>query len=578
MARRGPKPKHPDALKLSGTRKGQRAARASRPSRKPRLKITQELPVIGDLGQIITTLPGYDPYASAEGFEFNEEAARAAVQFFHEELCHVKGAKARHPFILEEWQQAIIGNLFGWKDERGLRRYRECFIEVARKNGKSPMAAGILLYVLFNDDEPGAEIYGAASEYRQASLVFEHARGMVAYNPRLAGRAQIFKGQAKAIQLGEDEGWSTYRVIPASEDAIHGGNIHCAVIDELHAIDKRGVVENIMTGTGARLQPLIIHITTSDYERESICNEKEDYAKKVREGVIDDPRFLPVIYEAQLDDDWTDPDVWTRANPNLGVSVSREYLERECQRAKDSTPYLNTFKRLHLNIRTMSDVAWLQIEDWDACLSQEEPEDGATCFAGLDLASTTDIAALSLVFPRETGYLLRTRYWAPRDSAIKRERDDRVPYVAWADEGHITLTQGNVIDYDVIRRDIGTLGQRYDIREIAIDRWNSTQMQTQLVGDGFEIVQYGQGFASMTAPTKELEALVLDKGLAHDGDPVTRWMASNVMVEIDAAGNLKPSKAKSNEKIDGIVSTIMGLGRAMLQEEDTGYELRSVSW
>jgi len=521
-----------------------------------------------DFEEILGLIPGYDPFATAGDCRFDAEAAQNAIDFFmHPEdgcLRHVKGALAGTLLRLEPWQQAIIANIFGWKRPDGTRRYREVFIFIPRKNGKTTLAAGIANYVLFCDGEPGAELYCAAADRDQALLVFEQAKGMIFNEPALEARAKVYTA-SKAI-VNESEG-SSLKAISADANTKHGYNTHLAIIDELHAQPNRDLVDVLMTSTGSRRQPLIIHITTADFDRESICNEKRRYALKVRDGVIDDPYFLPVIYEASLEDDWTDPAVWASANPNLGVSVSLEYLERECRRAQETPTFENTFKRLHLNITTQQDVRWLRLEDWDRCAGAVDAEalKGKECFAGLDLSTTTDLSAFVLFFPE--GNLVLPFFWIPEDNAHERERRDRVPYLTWAREGFVQTTPGNVIDYDFIRRRIKELGQIYNIREIAVDRWNSTQLQTQLQGDGFTIVPFGQGFASMSAPTKELEKLIIGGALAHGAHPVLRWNASNVSVETDAAGNLKPSKKKSTERIDGIVALIMALGRAMVREE-----------
>jgi phage terminase large subunit-like protein len=388
---------------------------------------------------------------------------------------------------------------------------------------------------------------------------------MVLKNPRLQADCKVYSGQSKAIQLTSD--YSTYRVIASDDKTAHGFNTHGAVVDELHTQNNRDLVDALMTSTGAREQPLILYITTSDFDREgSICNEKHEYASKVRDG-LKDPAFLPVIFEASPDDDWTKPATWKKANPNLGVSVSLEYLKRECKRAQETPSFENTFKRLHCNIRTQQDVRWLQMAQWDACNGDVSSDAlaGRPCFAGLDLASTTDIAAFTLVFP-EDGYAVLPFFWVPADNAHERERKDKVFYETWGRQGLIELTPGNTQDYDRIRARIVELGETFDIRQIAIDRWNSTQLQTQLQGDGFDVVPYGQGFASMSAPTKELERLVLACELAHGGNDVLRWMASNATTEEDAAGNLKLSKKKATEKIDGMVALVMALGVSMLAE------------
>lgn len=520
-----------------------------------------------DLAGICRTgIPGYDPWKTGDGCEFNAEAAFKAINFFHQSLCHIKGEHAGKAFVLERWQMAFVGNLFGWMRD-GIRRYREALGYVPRKNGKTALCAGLLLYVLFEDDEPGAEVYGAASTYSQACHVFEHASGMVWRNETLKESSKVLNGQAKSIMLEPRELASGYKVICSEAATAHGQNTHCAVIDELHTHATPELVDTLLTSTGARRQPLIIHITTADYDREgSVCNMKHDYACKVRDGIIDDPSFLPMIYEAGKDDDWTDHDVWRRVNPNLGISLTWEYMERECKRAIDSPPEENKFKRLHLNMRTEQDVRWLSMKKWDACDGILPDLDGQECFAGLDLAAISDIAAFVLFFPKCDNAVLPF-FWCPENNARERQRTDRVPYMDWAKRGLIELTPGDVIDYGVIRKRINKLGERYDIREIAIDRWDSTQLQTQLGGDGFEIIKFGQGYASMKDPTMQLERLVISEKLLHGGQPVLRWMASNVAVQIDDAGNMKPSKKKSTEKIDGIVSLIMAIGRMLVAEE-----------
>jgi phage terminase large subunit-like protein len=510
--------------------------------------------------KLFSLLPGYDPIATREDCCFDEDAASKAISFFESYLSHVKGEKAKKPFLLEPWQQAIIGCIFGWKRPDETRRYREVFILIPRKNGKTALAAGIALYVMFCDGEKGAEIYSAAAERDQAALVFEHAKGMVLQNPKLSGHAQIY---TKAITI-ESIG-ASYKAISADANTKHGFNTHFAVIDELHAQKNRELVDVLKTSTGARRQPLIVHITTSDYDRPSICNELYDYASKVRDGIINASQFMPVIYEAKPEDDWQDPKVWAKANPNLGVSIGLNYFREAFNEALEKPTCRNTFKRLHLNIRTEQDVLWLPMEKWDACHTFDMNElEGKECYAGIDLASTSDISAFVLFFPESCALL--PFFWVPSSTAVKRQRD-RVPYQTWIDQQLMEKTEGDVVDYDVIRRRVNEIGKVYNIQEIAIDRWNSTHLQTQLTGDGFTVVPFGQGFASMSAPSKELEKLVVGGELSHNNNPVLRWMASNVAAETDAAANIKPSKKKSSEKIDGIVAAVMAIGRAMVRTD-----------
>ena len=566
---------------ISARRKEEKAKTA--PIRKERIC---PAPVNRDsLKDIIKKIPGYDPYRGADDYYFGQDSAAKAIDFFQQKLSHVKGELAGKPFLLELWEQAIIANLFGWKHkETGFRRYQEALIFVPRKNGKTPLCAGIILYCLFEDGEPGAEIYGAASEYKQASLVFTHAWGMVRQEPSLSGRCKIFKGQSKAIEVGlpGDIDYGIYRVVCSDADPAHGFLTHVGVVDELHKQPNSDLVDALWTSTAGRRQPLILYITTSDFEREgSICNEKEDYAIKVRDGIIDEPTFLPVIYKADFNDDWTDEKVWEKANPNIDVSVKREYLRKACKRAQESPTFENEFKRLHLNIRTQQDVCWIPMDKWDVCagLVDVEALRGCECYGGLDLSSTKDITALVLAFGKEDKVLLLPKFWIPRDGAKERQNRDGVPYLTWANLGLITLTDGNAVDFDIVRRDINVLNGIYKIKDLAIDRlFNAAQLTTQLMGDGIDVVPFGQGFASMSAPSKEFEIMILGQRLIHGGNPILRWMASNVAAELDAAGNIKPSKKKSKEKIDGIVAAIMAIARlsANCAQKESIYETRGI--
>jgi len=512
-----------------------------------------------DWERLLRLVPGYDPFATAGDCAFDPRAADDVVGFFRDCLTHVKGALAGQPFLLADWQKAVVGNLFGWKRPDGTRRYREALIYVPRKAGKSLAASGIGLYALFCDGEKGAEIYVAAADRDQARLIWDIARRQIVNEPALRKACTLYQHSIAVESVG-----SSFKAISADAHTKHGYNSHVVIVDELHAQPTPDLVDVLQTSTGARRQPLIVYLTTADFERPSICNDKYAYACKVRDRVLDDPAFLPVIYEAKPDADWTDPAVWASANPNLDVSLPLEYLRRECGRALEQPSYQNTFKRLHLNMRTQADVAWFDIRQWDACGGPFHPGDleGRPCFAGLDLASTQDLTALVLFFPAD-GNAVLPFFFAPEDTARLRERRDRVPYAAWARDGHLILTGGNVTDYDAVRAKARDLAGTFDIREVAYDRWGATQLVTQLQGDGFRMVEFGQGFASLGAPSKHLEKLVLSGGLRHDGHPLLRWNAANAMVETDAAGNIKPSKRKSRERIDGIVALVMAIGRAI---------------
>ncbi len=563
-----------------------RAAEAVKPKRKAKATKPKpwKAPTATELDSLILAIPGFDPHRDGADCWFDHPSAVKAIRFFETELRHVEGAAAGKPFILEPWQRAVIANLFGWKrlDDEGrtVRRFREGFIYVPRKNGKTPMAAGIARFALCEDNEAGAQIVSAAAERNQAALLFRHARGMVAQSPRLAACCQVFGGVGQRSIVLRDDPAASYQAISADAYTKHGFNLHLAIVDELHAQPNRDLVDTLQTSLASanRLQPMMIFITTADFSRESICNEKHDYACKVRDGIISDPAFLPVVYEAPMEADWTDPEIWALANPNLSVTVSREYLERECQRAQETPTYENTFRRLHLNQQTQQDIRWLPMDRWDAGMIADPVAwradamaelAGQSCTGGLDLSTNLDVTAFVLGFRRDGNLVLLPFFWVPRDNAEKRERKDRVPYLTWARQGFITLTDGDTVDYDVVRRDIGELGKQFNVRTIARDRWNASQITNQLTGDGFNVADFGQGFSSMSAPSKEFETLLIGHRLEHGGNPVLRWMASNVSAETDAAGNIKPSKKKSTERIDGIVAAIMALGTDLAQPEPT---------
>jgi phage terminase large subunit-like protein len=497
------------------------------------------------------------------GYWYDEAAAERAVGFFADCLTHTKGEWAGQPLALSDWQaDRIIRPLFGWKRADGTRRYRTAFIMIPRKAGKSTLAAGIGLYLLFADGEPGAEIYSAAADREQAGIVFEMAKQMVAASPILAKRAESFK---RAIVVNQTA--SAYKVLSSDAFTKHGLSAHGIIFDEVHAQPNRELWDVLTTSVGARRQPLTVAITTAGYDRHSLCFELYDHACKVRDGVIDDPHFLPVIFEAGEDDDWKEPATWRKAHPGLGVSVKEEFLADECVKAQHLPSFENTFRRLYLNQWTEQESRWISLDTWDACAGELPELDGRECFAGLDLASTTDIAALSLVFEVEGRLYVRPFFWVPAEGIKRRSERDRVPYDAWVRAGLIEATEGDVIDYDVIRKRINELAEQYRIREIAVDRWNATQISTQLTGDGFEMVGFGQGMASMSGPMKELERRLLAKEIAHGGNAVLRWMAANVSATQDAAGNVKPDKSKSSGRIDGIVATIMAIGRLSAAEQ-----------
>lgn len=503
---------------------------------------------------------------SSERFWFDERAAGVAVAFFERLLVHTKGEWAGKPFELQAWQRdEVIRPLFGWKRKSdGTRKFRRAYIEIPRKNGKSTLSAGIALFLLFADGEPGAEVYSAAADRDQAAIVFDEAKAMVEGSQVLSSRGQVFK---RAIVIPGER--AVYRVLSADAYTKHGLNAHGIVFDELHAQPSRDLWDVLNTSTGARRQPMMVMITTAGFDRESICWEQHEYARQVMKGIIQDDEFFVYVAAADDDDDWTDPEIWKKANPSYGVTVKADYLEAEARRAAASPAYQNTFRRLHLDQWTQQETRWLDMAAWEACdgAVDEKLLEGSVCYGALDLASSSDLASLVLDFPAEPGeeekHAWLAYFWIPRDNMIERVRKDRASYDVWTRQGLIETTEGNVIDFDAIISKVIGLGERFHIKEIAFDRWGAFQVSQKLEGAGFTMVGFGQGFQSMSPPTKELLRIVMDKKLAHGGNPVLRWMADNMVVSTDPAGNVKPNKQKSREKIDGMVAGIMALDRAI---------------
>ena len=477
------------------------------------------------------------------------------MRFFEKHLTHSKGELGGKPFLLEPWQRDYVGKLFGTMNG-DVRQYRTSLLAIPRKNGKSTLCAGIALKLMF-DGEPGAEIYSCAADRDQARLVFEMAKVCVESSPKLRSRLRVFRNS-----IVREDTHTTYKALSAEAFTKHGLNAHGIIFDELHAQPDRELWDVMTTSTGARRQPLCVAITTAGYDRKSICWEIWRYALAVRDGAIKDATFLPAIYAAEPADDWTAEPTWRKANPNLGVSVKLDDLRVRCKRAQDMPSEENTFKRLHLNMWTEQDTRFLQMSHW---AQGDKPcpvmLDGRECFGGLDLATTYDTTCFCLLFPLDDGsFWAEPHFWIPEENMRDRVKRDRVPYDVWAKAGKLHLTPGNVTDFDQVRADIVALSKKYNIRQVAIDRWNAHQITGQLQGEGINVLGFGQGYGSMSSPTAALEAAVVGGKLLHGGHPVLAWQASNVAVQSDHQGNKKPSKAKSTERIDGIVALIMALG------------------
>ncbi len=512
-----------------------------------------------------TDVAGFDPVATAGDCWYDSEAAEKAVAFIGK-LKHTKGKWAGQPVTLEPWQQAFIRTLFGWKRLDGSRRFRVVFLFIPRKNGKSFLAAAISLYTLFCDGEAEAECYCAASDREQASLVFKQAASMVRKESVLDTRCKI-RDSTRRIIYGD----SVLRAIPANEGGSHGFNAHLIVGDELHTWPNRDFYDTLHTSTGAREQPLEVYITTAGHDMESICYEVYKRACAIRDGQVSDVSFLPAIYEAGADEDWTDPEVWKRANPNLGVSVRTDYLETECQKAKENPAYENTFRRLHLNQWTAQDERWLPMQSWDGCPGDRvDFEEGEPVWSGLDLSSVRDFTAFASVARRGDGYAINVHCWLPEKRLDYLGRKHNIPVLEWVRDGWVTPIPGETIHYEPIISHILAQSKRVDQRGIAYDPWNAHAVRLELEDQhGLTMVECRQGFKTMSSPSKELERLVVEMLLGHGGNPVLRWMADNVAVRRDENGNLMPKKGRDKEysHIDGIVALIMAIGEAEASQE-----------
>lgn len=503
---------------------------------------------------------------------YDKKKADRAVTFI-ENLCHTKGKWAGTPFWLLPWQEQLIRDIFGIVKPDGNRQFRTAFVEICKKVGKSELAAAVALYLLYADNEPSAEVYGAAADRQQASIVFDVAKQMVEMSPALMKRSKLM-GATKRIVNYSNAGY--YQVLSAEVGGKHGFSVSGLVFDEIHTQPNRQLYDVLTKGSSdARQNPLHFIITTAGNDRHSIAYELHTKAVDILEGRRVDPTFYPVVYGIKDDEDWEDEANWYKVNPSLGYTVDIERLRDAYREAKQNPADEITFKWLRCNMWVSSTVAWIP----DAIYMRgNEPIDmdalaGRDCYAGLDLSSTGDITALVLIFPprdEEEKYVLLPYFWIPEETIPRRVKANSVPYDIWEKQGYIMSTEGNVIHYDFIEKFIMDLSEKYHILEIAVDRWNATQMIQNLEGEGFTIIPFGQGFSSMSAPTKEFYRLLMEGRIIHGGNPVLRWMAGNVVIDTDPAGNIKVTKAKSKEKIDGIVAAIMALDRCIRQEGQSG--------
>ena len=489
-------------------------------------------------------------------------------------LRHQQGPLAGKPVILADWQMAIVSQLLDTVNDKGLRKYREAFITLARRNGKTVLCACLALFELYYGEE-GGEIIGAAGDRAQAMLAYTTARKMVEACPELAQVTQIYIRQL-VVPCRMN---STYRVVSSDAPRQHGINVSFALIDELHAHKNRQLYDALRTGTGSRAQPIIMVVSTATDDPHSVMAEMYRYACQVRDGVIADETFLPVIHSAPLEADPFNEATWALANPALGTFRDLDEFRIYARQAKEIPGRMASFRALYLNqMFSGADKRWLALDQWDACqVDTQEDWTGQRVFVGLDLSATTDLTAMVLLKPDgEGGYDVRAEYWAPEDTIKLRTARDHVPYQVWHEMGRLRVTPGNSVDYSFVEARLREVCAEMDVAEIAFDPWNARGMTSKLLGEGFPIVEVQQSYLNLTDAAKTLERMILSRALRHDGHPILRWNVSNTVANLDAQGNIMPSKKRSYERIDGVSALVTALARALVDTGASVYESRGL--
>ena len=482
---------------------------------------------------------------------------------FIERLPHVKGPLAGEPIQLEPWQAFILTTVFGWVKPDGKRRFRRSYIEVPRGNAKSTLSSALALYMLTADQEGGAEVYSLATTRDQARIVFGDAQTMARRSPGFRRRFSVEVGAHNMHVLASG---SKFEALSAEGSTLDGLNIHFGCVDELHAHKTRTVYDVVETGTGKRDNSLLWVITTAGSNRAGICYEVRTFVSKLLDGVFEDDTQFGIIYGLDDGDDWTSENALIKANPNWGISVRPEILGPLQAKAMQLPSAVNNFKTKHLNEWVNADTAWMDMRAWDACADTSLEIDnfiGQPCWIGLDLASKTDIAALILIFAHPEiadAYLTFGKYYLPEDTVHGAGNSQ---YSGWMRIDRLTVTPGNVIDFSWIEADLLDMASRFAIQAVAFDPFQATQLSTRMLAEGLPMIEVRPTVLNFSEPMKILEALVLQKKLAHDGDPVLTWMASNVVAHLDVKDNIYPRKERPENKIDGIVALIMALSRAI---------------
>ena len=492
-------------------------------------------------------------------YYYDKEAADRAVNFIEQFCTHVKGELAGKAFLLEQWQKDdIVRPLFGWKHkDTDLRKYRTCYVEIPRKNGKSNLAAALALYLLYADGEPGAEIISAAGDRGQANIVYHIAQEMIKNNKHLRSRAKVLRNTIEYKS-------SWYKSISAEAYTKHGLNCHGIIFDELHTQPNSELWNVLTTSVGARRQPVIIALTTAGHDRSSICYEMHEYSEKLLSGELEDETFLPVLYKANPDMDWTSPDTWKKANPGYGTICNEAYFEDAVKKAKANPSYINSFLRLHLNIWTSAETAWIP-DDIYMKGAKEIPYDrlaSLPAYGGLDLASTQDLTAFALIFRDDDNdcFYLLCHQFVNSVKAHNKKLAAGVDYLSYQRDGDITITPGNVTDYRIVKQYILDQCAKYDVKEIGYDPKFSTYIVAELTEEEITMQPMAQNITSMNGPTKEMEIEIMKGNVIHGGNRCLRWQFGCAIIYTDNNENKRVIKEqKENKKVDGVIASIIAL-------------------
>jgi phage terminase large subunit-like protein len=506
------------------------------------------------------------------------DSARHAIEFI-ERLCrYTEGAWAGKPFVLLPWQRALVGNLYGWKRPDGTRRYRQAHILIPRKAGKTELAAALALYHLLADDEPTPEVVGIARDRSQAKLCLTRASRMALAEPLIAQRTEQYQGRLVAPQS-----YGVYKVLSADAPSAHGLHVSAAIADEVHAMEnRRELWEAVMTAMGARQQPLMVSITTAGVLRESLEHDLFTYGQRVCEQTISNPSFLPCLHYADAEAPWDKEETWRQANPSLGYTTKVEWYEQEAKRAHDQPSYESPFRTYYLCQHITAAERWIRMSEWEGCMEEIDLDRlrGLPCYMGIDLAQTTDLSCVSVVWVDGDRLIVRCWSFAPEVGAQIRARRDGVPYLEWSRRGWLTITGGDTTDYSYILKQIDELAQRFRPRIIGYDPYNAQNLAHELESKGLNVVRVPQSFLNLSTPTRMWERAISGKKLSHDGNPVLSWAMSNTVIERDASENPRPSKRRSVERIDPVVASIIAVAASLHDERQAAsvYEERGLIW